>query len=379
VGAAPDSGLGALFSNSPFGAANQWNGELKASQLLWAGGRVGAAIKGARYYKQAALEQQRESADDITYQVTRAYYDAAAAARMVEIAESGLKQAREHQAQVALYFREGTRAEFDLLRARVDAANAEPPAVAARTAAELALLRLKRLVNIPLDQPVALATPLEAADGLLPVVAESVPGADRGMLVAADANVRLQEQAVRAAQAGDWPELTASTTVSHQAFPADQLPTREEFRRNWQAEVKLTVPIFSGFRTQGLAAQAHAALAQAQARRDLLHEQVTLEIAQARAELERTTALLAARREAVREGQRAYELAGVRFTNGLSTQLEVSDTRLAMETAEVNQVQATRDYLLALADLQRAVGKPLPTERRALETISLNQREGTQP
>jgi outer membrane protein TolC len=376
-GAEADTGLGAIFSNTSFGAANQWNAALTASQLLWSN-KVGAAIKGASYYKQAALERQRETSGDLAYQVTRAYYDAAATQRMVAIADSGLQQARDHMEQVALYYREGTRAEYDLLRARVDAANAEPSAVAARTAYELAMLDLKRLTNVPLDQPVTLTTPLDPEDGALPVVLGEVPEADRGSLVAAGADVKLQQQAVRVAQASDWPELSASTTLSHQAFPEDAFPEREEFRRDWQAQVKVSVPIFSGFRTQGQAAQAKAALALAQAQRDQITEQVRIEIARARFELERTRALVAARRTAVAEATRAHQLAGVRYGNGLSTQLEVSDSRLAMETAEVHQVQATRDYLIALADLRRALGRTVATERRSIETLGFSLEEGRQ-
>jgi outer membrane protein TolC len=48
----------------------------------------------------------------------------------------------------------------------------------------------------------------------------------------------------------------------------------------------------------------------------------------------------------------------------------VSDARLQLQSAEVNEVQATRDYLLAIAALERAVGHPLPLERRALEDVT---------
>src|SRR2546429_2512872 len=42
-----------------------------------------------------------------------------------------------------------------------------------------------------------------------------------------------------------------------------------------------------------------------------------------------------------RQAERAHYLAGVRYTNGMATQLEVSDARVASQQAAVNEVQAT--------------------------------------
>ena len=49
-----------------------------------------------------------------------------------------------------------------------------------------------------------------------------------------------------------------------------------------------------------------------------------------------------------------------------------------MQTAEVDQVQAIRDYLVAIADLERALGHPVKTEIKPIEQISLlSPEEGT--
>jgi outer membrane protein TolC len=81
--------------------------------------------------------------------------------------------------------------------------------------------------------------------------------------------------------------------------------------------------------------------------------------------------VLAARRGTAQLSQRAHYLATVRYSSGLATQLEVSDARLQMLTAETNEVQATKDYLAALVDLEYAVGHPLDTRGRPLDDIAL--------
>ena len=102
-----------------------------------------------------------------------------------------------------------------------------------------------------------------------------------------------------------------------------------------------------------------------------------LQVAQARAEVDRARSLLVARHQTVRQGQRAFHLASVRYTNGMATQLEISDARVAGLQAEVNEVQALRDYFVALAQLERALGRNVPVVRQPIEQVAAapNQKE----
>jgi outer membrane protein len=362
-----------------FASKNTWTTTLTAQQLLWSGGKVGSALRTARAANRAAQATERETSSEVRFQVRRAYYDAAYAERLVVIAESALEQARAHLAQVRAGRREGTRSEYEQLRAEVDAANQEPGVISARNGHELALLNLKRLVDAPLERPLALLTPLAAADGTVPVVTEFPTAVDqRPAVAAANQLVEARRLAVNLYRSQYWPSLYASTSVSHVAYPNEVWPKRREFWRSWDAYVTLSVPIFNGLNTHGQVVEARAEYEKAMASRDLAVKGAAIEAAQARDEIERTQTTLLARRETVRQARRAWELAGVRFTNGMSTQVEVSDARLQLHSSEVNEVQAMRDYLVAIAQLERAVGRPLPVERRPLEQLApVSNPEGT--
>jgi outer membrane protein TolC len=375
------SAIAKLFKNSPFGAPNAWSFQIEATQLLWSGGKVGAGLSAARSLRQSVQLDEQETGADVAFRVKQAYLNAAYSAQLLAIAQENLAQARDHLREVQLYQRAGTRAEYDLLRAQVDAANQEPAVVAARNSYELGLLELKRLVNVPAGQALELDTPLESPDATIPVLAtDSLGGPERAGLAAAEATVNVQQQLLRAARADRWPTLSLATTYTEQAFPSNVFPATDQFRRGWNGELKLSFPIFLGFKTAGTIERARAALLSAQARRDQAREQVQLEVAQAKAEVERARALLVARRETVRQAKRAHYLAGVRYANGMATQLEVSDGRVLTQQAEVNQVQATRDYLLALAQLERALGRPVPVVRRSVEQVATGHNSGdTQP
>jgi outer membrane protein len=183
--------------------------------------------------------------------------------------------------------------------------------------------------------------------------------------------VHQQELLLKVARADRWPTLKVTTTYNEQAFPQSVFPASgDQFRRGWNGELKLSFPLFDGFKTAGSVEQARAAVLRAEAQRDSMRSQVALDVAQAKAEVARTRALLVARRETVRQAQRAQYLAGVRYTNGMATQLDVSDARVAAQQSEVNEVQATRDYLVALAQLERALGRPVPVVQQSIERVA---------
>jgi outer membrane protein len=372
LGSTDTSSLGSLFKNTPFGAPNAWNFQIQATQLLWSGGKVGSGLSAARTVRSIATLQQSETAADVAYQVKQAYWNAALQSRLLAIATENHEQAERQLRQVQLFHQAGTRAEYDLLRAQVDAANQEPAVVAARNDYDLSLLELKRLLDLPADQPLDLTTPLESPEATIPVVAtDSLGGPDRPALAAADAAVLQQRDLLTVASADRWPTLALTTTYNEQAFPQSVFPsTVDQFRRGWNGEVKLSFPIFTGFRTGARVEQARAAVQRAEAQRDQVHKQVELDVAQAKAEVARAQALLVARRETVRQADRALHIAGVRYTNGIATQLEVSDARVAAQQSQVNEVQATRDYVVALARLERALGRTVPVVQQPIAPIA---------
>ncbi len=361
--------IGALFGATPFGRPNTWTGNITVSQLLFQGPKVGAALAGARAYERAARETLEETRQDIAYRTRLAYLNALFAERLVAIAEGGRALADEQLRRVALNQRVGSAADYDLLRAQVEAANQEPRVIGARNDRDIALLQLRALINVPAGTSVELDEgALAAADSLVepdwPAVRADVT--HRSSIAAAEAGVDVARQAVRVYRGDSWPALRLNLYLGQQSFPDAVLP--QSWRRDWNASLSVSMPLFDGLRTRGQVSLARAQLAQAEADLSRAREAVELDVERARAELMRARALLDARRQTVTQAARAQHLASVRFANGITTQLEVSDARLALQQAQVNEAQASRDYLVGLASLERALGRPVPvraSERRA--------------
>lgn len=352
---APD--FGELFKDLPFGRRNNYIATFQLSQLLWSGGGVSAARRVATSFRSAAWHQLDEAKADLTYQVRTAYLDAVLALKLHDIAVESRRVAEEHLHQVEAFHRAGTASEFDLLRARVDLENRDPGVVQAENAADLALLALKRLVNIPAEQPVTLTTELRSEVVTVDQGRLRDLLVDRPVLQAAREAVVMRENAIKIYRAQRLPSLRLLGNLGFQAFPETPAPPGlDQWREDWSVSLAVSWNPFDGFRTRGQISEAQALLRQAHVEEAQLREGLEVELAAALAEYETARAQMEARRETSALAERTLQLAEVRFSNGLSTQLEVSDAALLLEQARVNEVQAQHDYVKALAHLERLSG-----------------------
>jgi outer membrane protein TolC len=353
AGAGGDGGLGDL----PFGRPNTYLTSLQVTQLLWAGGSVGAARRAATLFRSASENQLAETESDIVFQVRTAYLNAVAARRLNEIAVQSQQVALGHLRQVESFRQAGTASEFDLLRARVDYENRNPAVVQTDNAAQLALLELKRLVNVSADQPLELTTQggVEMVQVDETVLADLVM--DRPVLRAAQENIGMREAAVTVYRAQRWPSLSLLGNLGFQAFPNRVTPPGfDRWRKDWYVALGVSWDVFNGLQTKGQIAEAQAQLRQARVEEAQLKEALEIRLEAGLADYRMALAQLEARQETVTLAERAHELAESRFANGLSTQLEVSDAGLLLDEARVNQVQAMYDYVKALAQLERLSG-----------------------
>jgi outer membrane protein TolC len=373
--------VGQLF-NQP----NTYNFNTQLQQTLFQGGRLVSAVKAGGNVREAARLAVEEQRATVTMQVQRAYLQALFTERLAELQEGNLALAASRVAQIEQLQTAGQAARYDVLRARVERANIEPLVIQARNDRQLALLELKRLLNVGIDQPIALVSHVDpkAAAALLAAGAEDTTAVpDRPSIRSAELNVSARKLGVRIARADYYPTLSLSFQTGFSAFPpigfgiptsrgrltAESCPPGSAEGRLCQnggffsdrnLGLNVSFPIFDGFRVHS-----NVELAQAQARVAELElqqqrETVALDVARARAELQRSRASYAASRQNSDEAREAFQLASLRFQRGLSTQLEVSDAQLALLTAQSTEARATYDLFLASADLARALGKPIP-------------------
>jgi outer membrane protein TolC len=354
------------------------------SQTLFQGGRLYATARAAGGLANASRLNAEEERATFNVSVQRAYMDALLDDRMVALQETNVSLAAARLTQVQQFQAAGRAAQYDVLRAKVEHANLQPSLIQARNDRDLAYLELKQLLNIPLDRPVVLTSVInpQAAQAMVATLLDSTIQPDRPALRAAELTAQSSHLAVVAARADLFPTVTAFVQTGYQAFPLAGFPSqpgslsfancpssaippaRACQNGGWFQDRSLGLqfswPVFDGLRARSALEAAHAVSNTAEVMLRQERERVAVEVAQAKAELQRARAVFEGLQQTSSEAQEAFRLASLRFTRGLSTQLEVSDAQLALLTAESAEARGTYDLFLASAELARALGKPIP-------------------
>jgi outer membrane protein TolC len=368
-------GLGIDFSSVGFGAENQYQLGLQGSIDLFTGGRAQAQNRAANAGRQSADIELASQRAKMALDVTEAYFDAVLAERLLVIAESSLVQTEGVLRQTRLARQVGNQSEFELLRAQVTRDNQMPVLIQRRTDRDLAHLRLKQLLNLPFEQPLELTTQLADPEQLLALTRQvGLPNAGEvDTSTASRAPVRQVAEALRAQEAqrtiarSEWlPTLSLSSQYGRLAFPRSGLPNLNNLLTNWTVSVTASIPLFTGGRIRGNAMVAEAQVREAEARLEQTRELAALDAQQALAQLRQAEAALAASAGTSEQAARAYSIAEVRFSEGLSTQIELNDARLLQQQATANRalavrnLQVTRMRLALLRDLPLGAGQLVP-------------------
>ena len=370
-GGAPDTSSNSL-ANSPIarifaarqtltlGVGGQWN--------LFAGGRLIAANRIAAASRRSAEIGLASSLASLQLQVTEAYYDAALADQLATIADSSLEQSERTLSQVTLARNVGNTSEFEQLRAQVTRDNQRPTVIQRRAQRDIALLRLKQLLDVPADEPIDLVSALvDTTDASIIAIrdagapngyAADTSAENRAQVRQVDEAVTVQKNQFRIARAQRLPALALSTQYGRIAYPTAGLPGWNEYFPNWTVTATLSVPLFTGGRITGDEMVARANLVEARENYQQTRELASLDARSAIADLEQAVAAWRASSGTSQQAARAYRIAEVRYREGISTQLELSESRLLLEQAAANRASAARN--LKVAQVRIALIRDLP-------------------
>ena len=374
---ASDASTGGIdFSKVGFGSVNGYTLGLSGSQNIFTGGRLSGQIQAANATQRSARIELTAQQAQLRLDVTSAYYDAALSDRLLSIAQSTLKQTQDLLAQTQLQQKVGNTSEFDLLRAQVSVSNQLPVVIQAQSAREVAYLKLKQLLNLPFEQRLALTTSVEDSTAAPPGV-DLARASSPDTLTEHRAPVREAAEAVTAqkgqlkvARSERIPTLQLSTAYSRVAYPSSGLPSLADFNPNWTVTLSTSFPIFQGGRIHGDKMVAESNVRDAQARLEQAREGAALDSRVALNTLRQAEATFEASAGTASQAQRAYEIAEVRYKEGISTQLELNDTRNQLAQALVNRAQASRDVQVARVRLALLPDLPVQTATAGQTNLS---------
>ncbi len=342
-----------------FGAHHNFQGAVNLTQPLFAWGRYYYGYQAAKLNHEATQRDTDAAYNQLRLDVSEAFYGALVAQEFVRVAAQSVSLVEEQLGIAEASLAVGAATHFDVLRAKVQLANAKSVLIRAEHGVRIAKNTYKTLLNIPLAEDVTVKGTLEIpenrhrlslnVDALIQRALENRPEVHRAQF-----NEQAAHKQIAIAKTRRLPDLGLFSN-----YQISQNERLTQMNRIWSVGFQINIPIFDGFATRAAVQQTESVLKQAQLGGAQVKSGVELEVRAAYLNLLGAQTLIDVQRETVAQAQESVRIANLQFQNGIITTVALTDTQLALSQAEVNRLQAHHDYVVGLARLEKSIGQTL--------------------
>lgn len=340
-----------------------WGITLSARQTIYEGGSVRAALDVQNYLRESVLLELETTILDALLEVRTRYYSALLARDQIEVEEQNVELLEQSLENATLRREAGEVSNFEVLRAEVLLANAQPALIRAQGDYRVAIEQLRQSMgyeNYRRD-PANLNKIPELTDELVyqPIEYDLEAGLEEALVNRAEikrleAIANAQEAGVKVARSGNLPKLDLIGTYGKQksSFSDDF----DDGPEGWTVGVEASWNIWDGAETKGRRIQAQSQLDQARLQEDALRLSVEVQVRQAISALREADQLALSAVRVVDQAEEAMRMADSRLQAGSISDLDVLEARVALTEARTNALAANYQHLVAKAQYRRAIG-----------------------
>ncbi len=330
---------------------------LSITKLITSFGKVESAARLTEISVEQTYMQKRIDEESFLYQVVRGFYALLLSEQLLSIEDSQVKTWEDqHTISTSLYDR-GVVAKYDLLRVQVSLAQARDIRQTALKNMNVARGNLRTLMGLPADEKVTVSIDSsfwkekEQERMALPlkrwkeIAEESQPS-----LKLAGLAVKQGFYALELARLDMAPSVSFATSYGRQT----QTFTGSDW--NWKNSVALNIPLMDGGEKSDKEKQAREMITQADLNLKDTERTALWNVENAWLDLQSLFPKLKIAEEQVITAQEGRRVAQVRYREGLSTIVEVTDAQTALVRAQVSYQTTLFNYYAQMANLSYTAG-----------------------
>jgi len=339
--------------------ANTDNYSASLSQTIFAGGRILSSISMANKGLQIAEQEYKRVMQGVQFDVIKVFYDMQKMQKMVELGEESLSMAVQHLDYVESMQKVGMVTKADVLRGKVQLANAQISLTKSKQGVELAKNAFNQVLGLDLDTPVELNyAESEFEDIQLYSYADllNIAYSDRPDWKQYELSAKVAEDEVGVAVGGLFPALSLVGNYQVGSIKYSQFDANT---RTWTAVVSGNWNLFDGSATFNKIKEARAKLAAQKANEINVRRQVALDVKNANFMLKSAVENLAAAKTAEDLAKENYDTAELRYRSGLASNLEEIDAQVAFTQAKITYLDAQHEWSIAKARVNKVVGREI--------------------
>jgi len=322
---------------------------------IFVGGQLRSGYQQAKFNYLSTEESKRQTEQMTVFNTKIAFYGYLLAQEFVLVAEEAVTVAEKHLKNVQTMYEVGMASKFDLLRSEVQLANLKPQLIRAKNSMKVAELSLKTVMGVDLAQPIEVKGELTYRPfdpDLEQALAQAVQ--NRPEVQQLDYQKMMAAELLKMSRGSRYP--TVAITGAFNVW-ADEFNFKESTWQSYYAvNLAVSVPFFRGFASSAQIAQSKAMIREIELGKKGLEDMIRFEVRQAVLNLEDAKESLLSQEKNVEQALESLRIAELNFQEGLATTLDVSSAQAALSQAKTNYSQALFDYVVSIAELERAMG-----------------------
>lgn len=338
---------------------DNWRTRLDVLWPIYSSGRIEALERAAAADAGAAGRDVSTVRADVRLDATRAFWTLVMADEAVRVVEESLKRVESHLRDVRNLRDTGFLAPNDVLSVEARRSREQVFLIDARNARDVADADLRRATGLASDVVIELVPGTDATHDALPGVPDLIAEARAKRTERQSLQLRIDALGDRgtAAAAGQKPTVAVVGGADYARPNPRIFPRAAEWNPSFDVGVNVAWSVWDGGRVRADMAEVAANRRAAEQRLAEFDRALDFDIRQRRLDLEAARAAIEAATDGVTSATEAHRVVIERFKAGLATNTEVMDAQVDLMQAHFDHTRATTLAHLALARLERALGR----------------------
>lgn len=321
-------------------------------------------LKASKTYTELSRKDFIKTETDVVEAIKKAYYSVLVSKERAALVDKNFQRLDSLLAQTKAQYENGFVEKIDVNRVQVQYNNISNTRKTSAIGLEVSYNLLKFQMGFPISEPLALSDDLESLK--LTILdtdfKDDFQYSNRIEYSTLEINRSLVEYDIKNTKSQYLPslDLFGNYGSSYGTSTANSLI---QFGPNWRSlgsvGIRASMPIFDGFRKSKVIQQKKAKLTQIDNSLELTKSQIDLQQVQASMTFESNLETLRTQKQNMDLSKEVYDVAVIKYQQGVGSNLEVIDADAAYKEAQTNYYAALYDTLISSVELEKSYGKIL--------------------
>jgi outer membrane protein TolC len=332
---------------------------LSIQQPIFTGFRIQSSKDMAEFNSLSSMEDYNKDKSDLIFNIKNTFFNLLKLQKVLYLISENIKQVESHLRDIKNFYEKGLSDKNDVLKTEVQLSNVKVTYLETENLVKISKLNLCNLIGINLSLDIDIqdirldsAYSINSLEHYL-----NVACTNRADLKSTDYKVRMAESNVKLAGSNWFPQVFLSANYTYANPNQRIMPALKEFKDTWDIGVSLSFDIWNWGLNSAKVDQASSQLNEVQNGLSQLKDGVILDVNQSYLTVLQSREKILYTQKALEQGEENYRIALEKFSKGLLSNSEMLDAEVILLQVKVNNTNAIIDYQIALAKLEKSIGK----------------------